>query len=80
MSIESAWAALINRPLMGRLATQDVVHKTRTVPAIKAAARALAQATVDAVEATEGEGYEHGMGRWECDFESVRAKIKALGR
>lgn len=41
-------------------------------------ARKLALAVVDAVFATEGKGYAHGMGRWECDYEEVRARIEAL--
>ncbi len=45
----------------------------------KAAARALALAVLEAVAETEGKGYDRGMGRWECDFGAVRARIKALG-
>ena len=44
------------------------------------AARALALAAVDAVEATEGKGYEFGMGRYECDFEVVQRRIEELGK
>lgn len=79
-SIEEAWAKLINRPLMGRLATEDAAYGTRKIPAIKGAARALALAVLESCE------FEYSTAKScelltavEVRWPALRARIEALG-
>lgn len=81
LSIEDAWAALINRPLMRRLATRDAAYGNRSVPAIKGAARALALAVLE--EARETVAYDCGKflaGGQGTRTDELGAQIEALGK